>query len=96
MRKQAPDPFGRPASFVRPVDAAQRLKGGRVTVPRAKRMMRAAHRQYGRAGGPALVEDVELRLRVAAELKRDEGQQHGLARSGRANNEHMADIAYMG
>src|SRR3546814_2575601 len=55
-----------------------------------------SHRQHRRARRIALVEDVDLRPGIAAELQRDQAQQHRLARAGRADHHHVADIADMG
>src|SRR3546814_4396692 len=42
-----------------------------------------------------LVEDIDLRLPVAPELEREGREQHGLARAGWANDQHVPDVADM-
>src|SRR3546814_5247258 len=59
-------------------------------------MMRAAHRQHRGARRKTLVEDIDLGIGVTPELQGEQCQQHRLARAGRANNEHVADVTDMG
>src|SRR3546814_13173698 len=58
--------------------------------------MRAAHRQHGGSCRKPLVEDVDLRVRVAPELERDQREQDGLAGAGRPDHQHVPDITDMG
>src|SRR3546814_4230251 len=59
-------------------------------------MMRAAHREHGGACRKAFVEDIDLGVRIAAELKRQQREQHRLAGAGRADDDLMTDVADMG
>ena len=43
-----------------------------------------------------LSKDIDLAASIAAELQGDQGQEHRLARAGRADDQHMADIVHMG
>src|SRR3546814_10674773 len=67
-----------------------------VLAAEAERMMRAAHRQHRGARRKTLVEDIDLGIGVTPELQGEQCQQHRLARAGRANNEHVADVTDMG
>src|SRR3546814_3458902 len=44
----------------------------------------------------ALVEDIDLGVRVVPELQDQQRQQHGFTGAGRPDDQHMADIANMG
>src|SRR3546814_20552773 len=59
-------------------------------------MMLAAHRQNGGARRQSLVEDIDLRTLITAELQGEQRQQDRFARAGRPDNELMADITDMG
>src|SRR3546814_4756909 len=65
-------------------------------LPEAQRVMRAAHRQHGGSCRKPLVEDVDLRVRVAPELERDQREQDGLAGAGRPDHQHVPDLTDMG
>src|SRR3546814_12058603 len=67
-----------------------------VFAAKSERMMCAAHRQHGGARRKALVEDIDLGVRVAPELQDQQRQQHGFTGAGRPDDQHMADIANMG
>src|SRR3546814_6016633 len=62
----------------------------------AQCMMLAAHRQNGGARRQSLVEDIDLRTLITAELQGEQRQQDRFARAGRPDNELMADITDMG
>ena len=98
MGEQGSNPLRCPAPLGRVVDPAQRLKRERLAAigAESQRMMRAAHRQNGGARRESLVEDIDLAVRVTAELERDQREQHRLARAGRADHQHVTDIADMG
>src|SRR3546814_7034174 len=59
-------------------------------------MMLAAHRQNGGARRQSLVEDIDLRTLITAELQGEQRQQDRFARAGRPDNELIADITDMG
>ena len=67
-----------------------------VITAESQRMMRTAHRQHRSPRREALVEDIDLGARVAAKLERQQREQDRLAGAGRADDQHMADIADMG
>src|SRR3546814_4682821 len=64
-----------------------------VFAAKSERMMCAAHRQHGGARRKALVDDIDLGVRVAPELQDQQRQQHGFTGAGRPDEQHMADIA---
>ena len=95
--KDGGDPVGRPGALVGIVNAGERLeRDGRLIAVRqsaAQVMPIAAH---GKRCGPdraAEVERKDLSIGITAELQSHEGEQHGLARAGRADDEGVADIA---
>src|SRR3546814_17725550 len=105
MREQGADPFGGPRAFIGAVDSRKRVEGDgaaalagmtAVFAAKSERMMCAAHRQHGGARRKALVEDIDLGVRVAPELQDQQRQQHGFTGAGRPDDQHMADIANMG
>ena len=59
-------------------------------------MMLSAHGEHSGARRIAFVEDGDLGSGIAAELQRQERQQHGLAGARRTDDEHVPDIADMG
>ena len=93
------NPVSGPAPLRDIVDAGQRLEGNGLPLLFAERASEVVpiptHRERRGADGTAEVEGEYLRLVVAPELQRHEGQQHGLARARRADNERMADISDM-
>ncbi len=97
--EEAGDPLRRPGAFLRRLDARQRLQRhrlGHVGGQRAAKVMPvAAHGDRRGADRAAEVEGEDLRARVAAELQRHQRQQHRLARAGRADDQHVPDIAHM-
>jgi hypothetical protein len=100
MGQQRRDPFGRPGTFVAAIDMPQRLERDRprlvVMIPaEPERMVCAAHRQNRSTRREALVEDVDLAARVAAELERQQREQDRFAGAGRADDKHMTDVADM-
>ncbi len=78
---------------------AERLEGDCLAAiivgAQPERMMRALHGQHGGTSGKTLVEDVDLRIRIAAELERQQSEQDRLAGPGRPDDQHMTDIADM-
>ena len=70
MRQQCDDPFRRPASCGWIIDVPERLECERAIA--AERMMFAAHGEHGGTGRIALVEEVDLRACIAAELHGDQ------------------------
>ena len=107
MREQRGDPFRGPGPLGGMADMAQRLKGDRLAAAgragffagslpaKAQRMMSAAHGKHRGAGREALVEDVDLGVRIAPELEGKQSEQNRLAGAGRADDQHVADIADM-
>src|SRR3546814_20826893 len=58
-----------------------------------QRMMLPTHGEHGGARRIALVEDVDLRARIAPELQCNQRQEHRLASPGRTYDQHVAYIA---
>ena len=78
---------------LRRVDACERLECGDTVA--AEIDGGSAHAEQGRARRAALVEHEDLRAGKPLPLQGEEGEQHGLARAGRANNHGVTDIADM-
>src|SRR3546814_12319144 len=57
--------------------------------------MRAAHREHRGARREALVENIDLRVGITAELKREQAEQHRLAGTRRSDDHHMPNVADM-
>src|SRR3546814_20413200 len=67
-----------------------------VLAAEAERMMRTAHRQHRSTCRESLVEDIDLAVRIAAELEREQRQQYRFAGTSRPYHHHMPDVADMG
>src|SRR3546814_18325281 len=84
MGEQRADPVGGPASLGLVVDVAKRLEGETAAIAmfglRPQAMLAAAHRQHGRPGGKAHIEDDDARARIATIL-------HGLTEERRVGQE---------
>ena len=76
--------------------AAGRRQAGSAFAEAPSSWCVAAHGEHRGARRPALVEDEDLRAGIAAELQREQRQQHRLAGAGRADDQHVADVADMG
>src|SRR3546814_8225568 len=98
MGDQRGYPLGGPGAFIGRIDVPKRLEGQLAAAFRrkAERMVRAAHGEHGSTRRPSLVEDVELRARVAAKLERDQRKQYRFTGARGADDKHVADIADMG
>ena len=98
-REDRGQPFGGPCALGGIVDAGERLKlhavAGLVGKHPAQILPVAAHAERGGADAAPEVEGKDLRPRIAAELHRHQREQHRLARAGRPDDRHMADIADM-
>src|SRR3546814_5460624 len=57
--------------------------------------MRAAHREHRGARREALIENIDLRARITAELKREQAEQHRFSGTRRSDDHHMPDVADM-
>src|SRR3546814_7921959 len=81
------------------VDWALRLEGDRARAlacsAQAKRVMRAAHREHRGARREALIENIDLRARITAELKREQAEQHRFSGTRRSDDHHMPAVADM-
>src|SRR3546814_7858473 len=66
-----------------------------VLAAEAERMMRTAHRQHRSTCRESLVEDIDLAVRIAAELEREQRQQYRFAGTSRPYHHHMPDVADM-
>src|SRR3546814_1907249 len=90
MCQQGGNPFGGPCAFGIIVDVAQGLERQRIGL--AQCMMLAAHRQNGGARRQSLVEDIDLRTLITAELQGEQRQQDRFARAGRRSEEHTSEL----
>src|SRR3546814_16044508 len=86
MREQGADPFGGPRAFIGAVDSRKRVEGDgaaalagmtAVFAAKSERLMCAAHRQHGGARPKALVEDIDLGVRVAPDMQKSEERRVG-------------------
>src|SRR3546814_7552737 len=57
--------------------------------------MLAAHREHRGARREALIENIDLRARITAELKREQAEQHRFSGTRRSDDHHMPDVADM-
>ncbi len=90
------DPGGGPGAFIGVVDAGERLQRNRglraFGEPAAEIVPVAAHGERRGADRAAEVKGEDLGTCIAPELERHEGEQHGLACAGRADDEGVAHV----
>ena len=84
------DPFLRPSAFLFRVDALERGKGQLVRIPDIVVIAARAEAEWKQAH--TFVKSEDAGVFVTTELRRDEGQQGGLARAGRPEDKRMAEI----
>src|SRR5690606_576316 len=88
-----------PCAFIGVVDAGKWLERNGRLVPfreaTAQIVPIPAHGERGGADASAEVEGEDLAGRIAPELQGHEGEQHGFARAGRADDKRVANIANM-
>src|SRR5690606_22242299 len=93
------NPVRRPCAFVAVMDASERLERNGRLVPfreaTAQIVPVAAHGERRSPDTAAEVEGEHLRSRIAPELQGHEGEQHGFARAGRADDKGVAYVADM-
>src|SRR3546814_842581 len=94
MCQQGGNPFGGPCAFGIIVDVAQGLERQRIGL--AQCMMLAAHRQNGGARRQSLVEDIDLRTLITAELQAEQ-REDGIVvltfdRAGESVNTFAQDV----
>lgn len=96
-RQDRGEPIGGPAALVGVVDPRERLElDRRLAAEQAAEIVPfAADAERRGADRTAMVESEDLRALVAAELERHEGEQHALARAGRADDERMTHVAHV-
>src|SRR5689334_2009410 len=93
MGKDATQPVERPEPRSLVVDVPKWLKRKSTFHPQL--VPGAAERKGCRTGRTALVEDDELGLLIATELKSQDRQKDGFTGAGRANDQAMTDVADM-